>query len=223
MPNLKLLTMKSKLFFLLLLFTSLQNSFAQEIRLNTYGGYVFDESFELSDISGYYNGIINGGFHWGGGLEFMAHKHYGVELSYLRQDTKAPVRKNLSSLINDYNVGISYILLGGNRYFNTGNKTIEPYAGGQLGMAIYNIENTNASLKSNKTKFAWGVKAGVNINLSSSAAIKLQAQLLSTVQRIDGGFYFGSGGVGTSLSARAAILQFGFNGGLVFSISPDKK
>ena len=213
--------MKSKLFFLFLLFTSFQNSFAQGVRFNTYCGYVFDESFEFSDLSGFYNGTINGGLHWGGGLELMAHKYYGVELSYLRQDANAIVRKNLT--LNDYNLGINYILLGGNRYFNTGNKTIEPYVGGQIGMAIYNIENTNANTKSNKTKFAWGVKTGVNINLSSSVAIKLQAQLLSTVQGIDGGFYFGTGGVGTTLSARASILQFGFNGGLVFSISPDKK
>jgi hypothetical protein len=208
--------MKSKLFFLFLLFAVVQNSFAQDIHINTYGGYVFDESFDLSDVSGYYNGTINGGFQWGAGFEFMANKQYGVEMSYLRQDTKAPVRKNGSSLINNYNLGINYILAGGNRYIKTANKNIEPYAGGQFGMAIFNIEKTDGSSKFNKTKFAWGIKTGANIHASERIGIKLQAQLLSTVQGLDGGFYFGTGGSGTSLSARSSILQFGFTGGLVF-------
>ena len=215
--------MKSKLFFLFLLFAIVQNSFAQNIRVNTYAGYVFDESFDLSDASGYYSGTINGGFQWGAGFEYMANKQYGIELSYLRQDTKAPVRKNVSSSINDYKLGINYILAGSNRYIKTANKNIEPYAGGQLGMAIYSIEKADGSSKSNKTKFAWGIKTGMNIHASERIGIKLQAQLLSTVQGLDGGFYFGTGGSGTSLSARSSIMQFGFTGGLIFAMPSHHK
>ena len=213
--------MKTKLFLLFLLFSGVQNSFAQNIRVNSYAGYVFNESFDLSDFSGYYSGTIKGGLQWGGGIEYMPNKNFGIELSYLRQDTKAPVRKNGSSLINDYNVGINYILIGGNRYIKTANKNIEPYAGGQIGMAIFNIKKADGSSKSNNTKFAWGIKTGVNIHATSSIGIKLQAQLLSAVQGFDGGFYFGTGGVGTNLSARSSIIQFGFNGGLVF-VLPSK-
>ena len=79
--------MKTKLFLLFLLFSGVQNSFAQNIRVNSYAGYVFNESFDLSDFSGYYSGTIKGGLQWGAGLEYMANKNFGIELSYLRQDT----------------------------------------------------------------------------------------------------------------------------------------
>jgi hypothetical protein len=214
--------MKLKLFFFFLLLSSLESTFAQGIRFNTYTGYVFDESFDLSDPPNYYRGTIKGGLQWGAGVEYQANKRYGIELSYLRHDAQTPVRKNGSSLKNDFDLGINYVLIGGNGYIKIA-KFIEPYLGGQMGMAIFNIRRADIDLKTTKAKFALGIKTGLNFHITPNIGIKLQAQLLSTIQSIDAGFYVGTGGAGTNLSPRSLIMQIGLTSGLVFILPSEKK
>ena len=63
------------------------------IRVNLYGGYVFDDKFDTYySSSSYYEGKIKGGFQWGIGAEYMVQPQYGIELLYIRQDTEAPTR-----------------------------------------------------------------------------------------------------------------------------------
>src|SRR5213083_342579 len=78
---------------------------AQNLRLNVYAGYVFDDSFDSDyDYSGHngYSGKISGGLQWGVGLEYMMKPSYGLELSYLRQDTKAPTDYFQTNTIGGY-------------------------------------------------------------------------------------------------------------------------
>src|SRR5690242_9339904 len=68
------------------------NTHAQEIKINGYLGYVFDDAVSTSySNSSYFNGTIKGGALWGVGLEYMVGQNYGMELSYMRQDTHAPI------------------------------------------------------------------------------------------------------------------------------------
>src|SRR5688572_28615307 len=93
-----------RLFFLLFLFCSLavfsqqipqqmpqQAPPEKQVRLNAYASYVFDDRVEsyYSNTS-YYNGVVQGGLKWGGGLEFMAHPLMGIDLIYLTETTTAP-------------------------------------------------------------------------------------------------------------------------------------
>src|SRR5215475_8908440 len=89
-----------KILFYLILTTGLVSSLnAQNLRLNLYGSYVFDDHVEsYYSTTSYFNGTIRGGLLWGAGLEYRLHETYGLELSYLRQDTKVPVS------YYDYNV-----------------------------------------------------------------------------------------------------------------------
>lgn len=201
------------------------SAFAQEIRINTYTANVFDDQVQLYQGFDTYSGKIKGGLQWGAGVEVMANKYYGVELSYLRQDTKAPITKNnLNRDYTEFDLGINYIMLGGNRYFRTGNAHLQPYFGGQLGMAIVGIQNPSLTLgTSTQSKFAWGMKGGLNIQTSAGVGIKIQAQLLSAIQSLNGGFYVGTGGFSTGISANAATMQFGLGAGLVFAIPTGKK
>ena len=63
------------------------------IRLNGYATYAFDDNHVDSYYSttSYFEGAIEGGFEYGGGLEVMLHEAYGLEFTYLRLDSKAPM------------------------------------------------------------------------------------------------------------------------------------
>lgn len=217
-----------KFLFILSLFTVLGAS-AQNMRLNGYALYAFDDAVDsyYSNTS-YFDGKIKGGLLWGGGLEFMVHPEYGVELTYLRMDTKAPVtyysnQPPAGVKNNTFDLAINYALIGGNRYKALGD-VAEVFGGMQLGAAFVKATRpASGSLigesSENATKFAWAVRGGANIfpgGKSSKVGLKLTLGLISMVQGAGGGLYFGTGGAGAGISTYSSILQFNMGGGLVF-------
>lgn len=194
---------------------------AQNIRLNLYSAYVFDDK-----ISSYYNsytyfeGTVKGGYQWGGGVEYLVRPEYGVELLYYRQDTHAPITFQ-GSITNpvefeNLDLGVNCIMLGANRYKTLGEGKIEGYGGFLGGIGI--ISGKSSRQSDTLTKFAWGLRLGVNIWASEKVGIKLQAQLLSVAQGAGGGMYFGTGGAGVGVSTYSTIYQFGLGGGLTFNV-----
>src|SRR6187402_2019340 len=84
---------QTTIFFTLALCAMLHSrgAYAQELRLNLYGAYAFDDKFDsYYSSSSYYESKIVGGFQWGAGIQYMKGPQYGIELLYLRQDTHAP-------------------------------------------------------------------------------------------------------------------------------------
>jgi hypothetical protein len=217
--------------FLILLITGLVSAAnAQNVRLNVYGGYVFDDHIDngySSSTAGYFSGTVKGGFLWGGGLEFRLHDYYGLELLYQRLDTHAPVDyypyTGIGGVKNaSVNLGVNYIMVGGMRSMQRPGSKAEPYGGFMLGMAIINADNPETETSSNATKFAWGLRLGTNIWASDRVGIKLQMQLLSIPQGAGGGLYFGTGGAGAGITTYSTILQFALGGGLVFKLGGSK-
>ena len=188
-------------------------------RLNAYATYAFDDKVDsYYDATSYYEGTIKGGFEYGGGLEFMLRETYGVEFTYLRLDSKAPMTYYNNGVQNaDLDLASNYLMLGGNRYLEM-NPKLEPYAGLQLGMVIYNLDNPETGKSGSTTKFAWGIKAGVNIWASEKVGIKIQGGLISAVQSVGGGLYFGTGGAGAGVASYSTIYQFTVGGGLTFNL-----
>ena len=191
------------------------------IRLNLYGNYVFDDSFDsYYSATSFYSGKIKGGFQYGLGIEFMPQPVVGVELSWQRFDTKAPTSyydpnsfQNPKS--NEFGVVFNYIMLGFNRYMMA-NEHVEGFLGGQLGVGVVDVSNLPKGGSGSTTKFAWGLRGGTNIWFSHAAGIKLQAALQSVAQGAGGGLYFGTGGAGVGVSTYSTVLQFTLGGGLVF-------
>jgi len=198
-----------------------QHSFTPGLRLNVYTMYAFDDRVDsYYSSTDYYNGTIKGGFQWGGGLEYMMIPQQGIELSYLRLDSKANLT-NYSSLVSDrYNLDVAsnYMMIGSNRYFGMNSK-VEPYAGFNVGWAHYNVQNTDNNNSGTADKFAWGAKLGVNIWASDKVGIKIQTGLNSAVQGAGGGLYFGTGGAGAGVSTYSTLYQFYIGGGLTFNMS----
>jgi hypothetical protein len=216
-----------KLLFVFALMTSIGAS-AQNMRLNAYALYAFDDAVDsyYSNTS-YFNGTVKGGLLWGGGLEFMLHPEYGLELTYLRMDTEAPMEyystqppagvKN-----NTLDVDINYALIGGNRY-KALSPAAEVFGGMQLGAAFVKATRPANSIvgeaSDNATKFAWAIRGGANLypgGKASKVGLKLTIGLMSMVQGAGGGLYFGTGGAGAGISTYSSILQFNMGGGLVF-------
>jgi hypothetical protein len=116
-----------------------------------------------------------------------------------------------------FDLAMNYILLGGTNYFQTGGK-VEPYAGLAAGVGIFNIKNAESGNDNTATKFTWTLKLGTNLWLSEKVGLKLQADLLSAVQSMGGGLYFGTGGAGAGVSTYSTMYQWGLGGGLVFKV-----
>jgi hypothetical protein len=189
---------------------------SQGVRLNGYAMYVFDDQVEsYGSSTSYYNTTIKGGLVWGVGLEYVVHESNGIELLYMRQDTKAPTTYyDVGDKSGDFDVAINWIMLGFNRYQKFDNDKIEGFGGLSLGTAIFDVKNPNGSSRS-ATKFGWGLKLGVNIYASEKFGIKLQTSLLSAAQGVGGSLYFGTGGAGAGAGTYSSMLQFGLGGGIV--------
>lgn len=203
---------------------------SQNIRLNAYTNYVFDDRFDsYYDNNNYYEGKIKGGFQGGIGLEYIAGPHNGVELLYLHQKTTAPTTYLQTGQIGGVKTSIldlnaNWIMLSGNRYIRKPGSKAEGFGGIMLGAAILDAHNPDNGSDNNATKFAWGFKLGANIWASEKIAIKLQTQIMSAVQGAGGGLYFGTGGAGAGVTTYSSMLQFGLGGGLTFALGgPAKK
>ncbi|WP_443937405.1 outer membrane beta-barrel protein [Pedobacter sp. MW01-1-1] len=215
-----------KKIYLFLLLLSSATAFAQkpEIRINANAGYAFPDSFDsyYSNTS-YYSGRTDGSFQWGVGLEYVLPQKVGVELSYTRQDTKAPTTYadgtifGLGVQTREFDVAFNYVMLGVTKYFPV-NPTVEPYFGMQGGVAIVDVSNPVNANGGSVSRFGWAIKGGSNFWVAPKVGIKLQAGLNSVTQAAGGGLYFGTGGVGTGVSTYSTIYQFALGAGLVFKI-----
>ena len=190
------------------------------VRLNGYATYAFDDNHVDSYYSetSFFEGAFKGGFEWGGGLEVLPAPGMGVEFTYLRLDSKAPIEYYDGGIeFTEFDIAHNYLFLGFNKYVNV-NPRVEPYGGLMLGMAIYDVTNPENSYSDSATKFAWGLKGGLNIWANERVGLKMQAALISAVQAVGGGVYFGTGGAGAGVSGFSTYYQFNLGGGLVFKL-----
>ncbi len=201
------------------------NAFSQRgsLRLNGFASYAFDDRVDgYASSTSYFEGKIKGGFHWGIGLEYMARPNLGVDLTYYRQDTDAPMDYyNPLHKTRDFDLAANYILLGSTSYWRV-NEIVEPYLGAQAGLGILSVSNKENGNDESATKFAWGVKGGSNFWVTDKMALKLNLGLISVAQAVGGGLYFGTGGVGTGISTYSSMLQFTIGSGLAFRLGAHK-
>jgi hypothetical protein len=193
-----------------------------QTRINLYGNYTFEDSFDsYYDPGRFYQGQTQGGFQYGIGIEREIRKGTYIELSYLRLDTNAPTQYNDGSILPksaDFDVALNYIMLGANQTFTKPGSKVEGFGGFMAGVGIVNVDNPTNKRSDSATKFAWGIKGGATIWATKKVGVKLQAQLLSITQSVGGGLFFGTGGASAGLSSYSSVYQFSLGGGLVFEL-----
>jgi hypothetical protein len=193
---------------------------SNSIRLNLYGAYAFQDSFDsYYDYGSYYQGQLQDGIQYGAGIDFEIKPNSHLEFLYLREDSNAPTQYYDGGIYDkyaDFDVALNYVMLGGTRSFRQNNSPVEGFGGLMAGIAVIDIQNPKNNYSQNATKFAWGIKAGAIIWATNNLGIKLQGQLLSVAQSVGGGVYFGTGGPGAGISSYSSLYQFTLGGGLVF-------
>ncbi|WP_375585520.1 porin family protein [Cyclobacterium xiamenense] len=198
--------------------------FGQELRINMYGGYVFKDRVDsYYSRTSYYDGQIQDGGRFGGGIEYLIPDKGGIELQYLRQNTNAPT-VYLDDILSggqlrqtDFDLRLNWLMLNGTRYFQV-SEQLEPFAGAGIGMGIFSLTNPSNNNERSTTRLAYSVRGGINIWLLENLAFRTQASLFSAVESMGGGFYFGTGGSGIGLNSYSSMFQFAFDGGLVFRV-----
>lgn len=196
----------------------------RSIRVNLYGSYAFEDGFDsYYDYGNYYQGTIEDGFQYGGGIEVEMKNDTYLEILYLREDTNAPTQYYNGGLYDKYanfDIALNYIMLGGNKYFGKPGSSVQGFGGFMAGVGIVNVDSATPSVNFSEsaTKFAWGLKAGAVIWATDVIGIKLQGQMLSIAQSVGGGVYFGTGGAGAGVSSYSSLYQFTLGGGLVFEL-----
>lgn len=184
---------------------------AQEVRLNFFSGYTYQDKFQIGGTylgNNFSQGRIGDGQHIGGSIEFDVRENQAVELLYQQQQTQGFLGTGFGEL-GPYDVTLHYIMLGGLGRL--------PFTDAVSGYGGLNIGAGWVTGSTSTTKFAWGGKLGLQINLTETVGLKAGAQLLSPVQGFGGGFYFGTGGASAGVSTYSSIYQFGWTGGLVFT------
>jgi hypothetical protein len=213
-----------KILFSSILFFVLNNLSAQKLRLNGYLMHAFDDRVDsYNDPNDFYRGKIMQSAMWGIGAEWMKQSNFGIELQYLNQRTTAPLTYFNNGVRNsEFQLQMNHILIGTNRYFRTEKSPVEFFGGLSAGLSLIDLYNPDTRNTTNRTKFSWLIKGGANFWINSQLAIKTQVQLLSVVQSVGGGFFFGTGGSGAGVSPYSSMYQFALGGGLVYQIKNKK-
>jgi hypothetical protein len=197
-------------------------AFAQQVNLNLYGSYMFDDHINsYYNTTSYFNGTVKGGGLYGGGVEVTFRHSESLELSYFHQSTSVQsTYYDRGEQLTDFGLSSNYIMFGGNQYFGNSSK-LDGFVGGMLGAAILDVKNPNTGNSGSTTEFAWGFRGGANYWFSNAVGLKLQLMLLSSVHSVGGGVYYGTYGA-YAVSTASSILQFGIGGGLVFRLNANK-
>ena len=174
------------------------------LTLLTFEGFTFADKFET-----YYGfGKVEDGFQWGAGLEFGTSDYTAIELYYNNLHADVYYDEDFSTRLFG-EATFNYIMLGGTRYAPANDK-VSGFGSFDVGMCIISPNEDLAS--SDVTKFAFGGRLGVRIAPSDRISLRLHAQLMSPVQWIGGGVYFGTGGGGAGVSGGGTIYQFNLGG-----------
>src|SRR5688572_11294702 len=107
-------------------------------RLNVYGSYVFHDGFEVyDDINNYFDGTVKGGLQWGGGLEYLVHPDFSVELLCLNKSSDVPTTFKFGTealKTEEFKQNLNFLVLGFNRLQRSSDGKIEGYGGLMAGV-----------------------------------------------------------------------------------------
>ena len=212
-----------KIIFLVVLTAFAVTAFSQRLRLNGYGGYMFDDGFESNyNPNTFLVGKINGGDQWGAGIEYMLRPNYCFELQYLHQTTGVPYSYQLGASnptkTENPTLTIDCFMVGSDGHLENSSGKVEGYAGLFLGSAHLHSTNTSTTGSYVADKFSLSARLGCNIWLLEKVGLKLQAQFLSIVRGNGNDRYTGTTANNYGLDSYSGIYQFGLGGGLTIKL-----
>lgn len=197
---------------------SWHNSYSQSIEITPSYGYQFGTKvnygpsyLKINDSDQF--GLTIGVETYNNTMAEVSYFHQGSEL-LIRDRIISPTEARLSDIAGDW------ILVGMTKYLPKGK--LRPFAGGALGIVIISTSNENRDIVdnslSNRTKFGFTFKAGLNYMISESVGLNFQGNMMFPVQWSS--VYIGAGldGASGGVSLSSTSLIGGFSAGLVFKI-----
>lgn len=182
---------------------------AQSFRINLTGGYIFRDRFPITTNLGVLEATIQEAPVFGAGVEYLTEEDYGLELYYLGMPTEGRVRDRFQRYSED--LMVNYIMAGGVRYAPF-TERVKGFGGVSLGVAAFEGETVSRAYA------AWGLRGGVLISATERIGLRVSAQLHSPIEAVGGGVYIGTGGTGGGVQTYSTIYQFGFVGGVSFTL-----
>lgn len=187
-----------------------------KVNVTVFGGYNFDETFELYDGGSVY---VEDGTPFGVLMGFSPDPRIEVELTWQKQVSNANayyyyyIGNNIEDGFVNSELAIEYFMVGVNRIKEFSDR-VSGYGGFSLGLCVTTPRENNLEASE---KFAIALRCGLNVHLSDRIGLKLQPQLYMPIQSFGGSVYIGTGGSGVGVSGYSTITQFGGIGGLTFS------
>ncbi|MFL5739795.1 MAG: hypothetical protein ACJ75B_06230 [Flavisolibacter sp.] len=216
-----------KIIIFCLLLGSIQNSSAQNLRLNGYGSYVLEGAYHIYYANGdSYQGQINQGMQWGMGLEYMVDPKYGIEFSAFTRNTSV-MRHDVSGNNGGHaKLRFNYMLLGVNVYPDVHARKFQSFAGISTGAVVQDAEKisgTGNTINSSVVKFAWAARLGGIYWLSHRVGIKAITQWLSAIQFSKGVVNFNVNRSDLMPADHSVANQFEIGSGVIVKLGQKKK
>lgn len=183
-------------------------SFAQ-MDVSVYGGYQFG-----SKAYGY-NGTLRlkSNANYGVIAEFGVAPDLMVQLQWMGSATEATLEGPFYDYVRT-DVNVNYYQIGMIRPFPV-NEKVEAFGNFTLGATQFAMQN---QLYNDEWRFSITAGLGTKIWLSDVVGIRLQARLLAPINWGGLGFFCGTGGCGSSVSAGSSFISGDVSGGLVFRL-----
>lgn len=203
--NLKLIALLFVTFFTV-------NSFTQSIELIPYASWHYGGNLKLR----YGEAKVKASENFGGALNVVMPTGVALQLEYFQQPTTLEYREyGVGATMVKYPTKIDWYQISGLKQVNV-SEVVAPYGGLSLGATNIRVDEPGTSV--DEWAFSLTGQIGVKLYVSERVGIRLHARMLMPVQWGGFGFYFGSGGSGTSVNVGSYIVQGDIGGGLIIRL-----
>jgi hypothetical protein len=201
----------------LFFFSGNMKSMAQDhkVEITPFGGYLlggsvkfYEGKFKIEDAGCY-----------GGMLAVQVNSGNFIEFSYTGMITQGDWRPynnyELDHPETTVDMTVNHFQIGSVNELPLDNEAIRPYGTFTLGTSWLNIKEEDAN-----DEWLFSVAAGLGLKyfFNERIGIRLQARMILPLVYNGAGFYIGTGGSGTYVSATAPIVQGDFTGGLIIAL-----
>ena len=175
-----------------------------------YGGYFFGSK------TYYYPSYLRlkGAGNYGVNLEIGMRPDLRLQLSWMGSATYATLEGYNGFVTNRADVSMNYFQIGAIRPFPLNDK-VEAFGSFTMGATQFAIQD---NLYNDEWRFSVTLGLGSNIWLTDKIGIRLHARLLAPINWAGLGFFCGSGGCGSSVSAGSTFISGDVGGGLVIRL-----
>lgn len=188
------------------------STFGQSIELIPYVGYTFGGKTPTR-----YGEIkVKSSESYGGVLNIVMPSDVAVQLEYFRQPTIAEYTERYPNYyFESADMTIDWYQIGGLKQVPVSSQ-VSPFGGLTLGASNFKIHATDKTY--DEWSFSVALQGGLKLYLSDRIGLRFHARLLMPIQWGGFGFYYGSGGGGTTVNAGTYFVQGDVGAGLILRL-----